>query len=69
MYYGKDRIKHLKELERYALTITTYSVVRLDWKTWLAEPGSSSTLYATKWGRIVLDEGSYTEKVMINARR
>ena len=69
MYYGKDRIKHLKELERYALVITTYSVVRLDWRTWLSEPRNSSTLFGTKWGRIVLDEGLYTKSTAFNGRR
>ena len=59
MYYGKDRTKYLRQLENYGLVITTYSVVRLDWKTWLTEPNNPSTLHAAKWRRIVLDEGSY----------
>lgn len=41
----------------YGLVITTYSVVRLDWKRWLAEPDNPLTLHATKWRRVVLDEG------------
>ena len=57
VYYGKDRTKCLGQLDHFALVITTYSVVRLDWKTWLAEPENPLTLHATKWTRVVLDEG------------
>ncbi|MCJ1252016.1 hypothetical protein MMC30_009254 [Trapelia coarctata] len=56
VYYGKDRTKLLKELHRHDLVITTYSVVRLDWKASSAEPENRSTLYSVKWRRIVLDE-------------
>ena len=62
VYYGKDRTKYLGQLEKYGLVITTYSVVRLDWKTWLAEPDNLLTLHATKWRRIVLDEGVQRKK-------
>lgn len=58
VYYGKDRVKYLQEPGKYAIVITTYSVVRLDWKTWMAEPEKAFTLHALKWGRLVLDEGS-----------
>lgn len=47
-------------LGEYALVITTYSVVRLDWKKWLAETESPLTLHAIRWGRVVLDEGMST---------
>jgi len=57
VYYGKDRTKLLKELDRHDLVITTYSVVRLDWKASSSEPKNRSTLYSVKWRRIVLDEG------------
>lgn len=56
VYYGKDRTKYLRQLENCALVITTYSVVRLDWKTWLAEP-DTPTLHTVQWKRVVLDEG------------
>ena len=62
MYYGKDRTKCLKELNSYALVITTYSVVRLDWKRWLADPENPLTLHFVKWGRVVLDEGEWMNK-------
>ena len=57
MYYGKDRSSHLDELEKYKLIITTYSVVRLDWKAWLQDPKSRKTLHSIHWFRVVLDEG------------
>lgn len=57
IHYGKDRAKHLDEIKDNMLVITTYSVVRLDWKAWLATPGNPSTLHAIRWGRVVLDEG------------
>ncbi|MCJ1463034.1 alpha-1,6-mannosyltransferase [Pseudocyphellaria aurata] len=56
VYYGKDKTKFLKELDLYSLVITTYSVVRLDWKTKMTQPENTLTLHGIKWGRIVLDE-------------
>lgn len=56
VYYGKDRTNYLEQLENYELVITTYSIVRLDWKAWLAGPRDRLTLHSTKWGRVVLDE-------------
>ena len=58
VYYGKDRNKLLTELASYDLVITTYSVVRLDWKTSLSQPSDTLTLHSARWGRIVLDEGN-----------
>ncbi|MCJ1358757.1 MAG: hypothetical protein MMC33_008757 [Icmadophila ericetorum] len=55
VYYGKDRDKYLTSLDDYALVITTYSVVRIDWKASVAQP-ESNTLHRQKWRRIVLDE-------------
>lgn len=57
IYYGKDRTKYLRELHHQDLVITTYSVVRLDWKASITQPENRSTLYGIKWSRIVLDEG------------
>lgn len=57
VFYGKDRTKHLSHLEKYNLVITTYSVVRLDWKMALAQPENPLTLHKVQWGRVVLDEG------------
>ena len=39
--------------------ITTYSIVRLDWKKSLAghDVGITQSLHALTWRRIVLDEG------------
>lgn len=56
VYYGKDRTQYLGQLDNYKLVITTYSVVRMDWKKRLAEPDNSLTLHATNWRRVVLDE-------------
>lgn len=57
VYYGKDRTKLLGQLNNYTLVITTYSVVRLDWRTSLAQAEDTLTLHKVQWGRIVLDEG------------
>lgn len=57
VYYGKDRTKFLQDLEQYSLVITTYSVVRLDWKTKMTQPENNLTLHGVNWGRVVLDEG------------
>ena len=62
VYYGKDRTKCLDELDRYDLVITTYPVVRLDWKASLSQSWSGRTLHGTKWTRIVLDEGNVRER-------
>ena len=56
-YYGKDRKRYLEKIENYTLVITTYSIVRIDWKLRLEQPEASPTLYSKKWGRLVLDEG------------
>lgn len=58
IYYGQGRMKYLKELEKYDLVITTYSVVRLDWKTSKSVTESPLTLHTIDWERIVLDEGN-----------
>ena len=65
VYYGKDRTRYLRQLEDYQLVITTYSVVRLDWKTRLAEPDGALTLHAIQWRRVVLDEGVYNDDTRI----
>jgi SNF2 family DNA or RNA helicase len=59
VYYGKDKVKYLSELQNYDLVITTYSVVRIDWKLKETKPDNSLTLHSIKWRRIVLDEGIY----------
>ena len=57
VYYGKDRHQHLKRIEDYALIITTYSVVRIDWKASLGGSDVGPNLYSSIWERLVLDEG------------
>ena len=57
-YYGKNRLAHLKKLEEYDLVITTYAVVRLDWKSAPSIPQEQQRcLHHIRWERIVLDEG------------
>lgn len=58
VYYGKDKTKFLKELGQYSLVITTYSVVRLDWKSTMTQPENTLTLHGVNWERVVLDEGA-----------
>jgi SWI/SNF-related matrix-associated actin-dependent regulator of chromatin subfamily A3 len=55
VYYGKDKHKHLQELNSSDLIITTYSIVRLDWKASLKQD-AQATLHAVNWDRVVLDE-------------
>ncbi|KAL6712951.1 hypothetical protein ACLMJK_009506 [Lecanora helva] len=56
VYYGKDRFKYLDELDEFRLVITTYSIVRLDWKAWMADRKLQQNLYVINWERIILDE-------------
>lgn len=37
--------------------ITTYSIVRIDWKESLGQLKGTPTLHSTVWARVVLDEG------------
>jgi hypothetical protein len=55
VYYGKDKHKHLQELGSSDLIITTYSIVRLDWKASLKQD-NQTTLHGVGWDRVVLDE-------------
>ena len=55
VYYGKDKHKHLQELNLTDLVITTYSIVRLDWKASMKQD-AQSTLHGVSWDRVVLDE-------------
>ena len=40
-----------------ALIITTYSIVRNDWKATLRQSGDRTLLHSIVWSRVVLDEG------------
>ena len=59
LYYGKGRASILDSLEKFQLVITTYSVVRKDWKASKTDSGPEivPNLHTISWGRIVLDEG------------
>ena len=59
MYYGKDRAANLKRLHEFTVVITTYSVLRKDWKSSQrsSEPGADPNSYTIIWRRVVLDEG------------
>ena len=57
MYYGKDRGKHLERIADYAIIITTYSIVRIEWKATLSRSEVDPSLFTERWGRLVLDEG------------
>lgn len=57
VYYGKDRKKYLEKQKEFTLVITTYSIVRIDWKESLGQLEGSPTLHSTVWARVVLDEG------------
>lgn len=52
------------QLQCYDLVITTFSVVRMDWKAHLSKPESSATLHAIQWYRIILDEGKYRQSFL-----
>lgn len=57
VYYGKGRARILENLQDYKLVITTYAVVRKDWKSSKvkSEP-KAPNIYTSRWRRIVLDE-------------
>jgi SNF2 family DNA or RNA helicase len=57
-YYGSGRAKLFDQLQSYDLVITTFSVVRMDWKAHLKSE-SPTTLHDIQWHRIILDEGKY----------
>lgn len=44
------------QLQSYDLIITTFSVVRMDWKAH-SKAENATTLHAIQWHRIILDEG------------
>lgn len=60
MYYGKGRKALLEDLGQNILVITTYSLVRMDWKVSLQETdaGQPCGLHSLTWERVVLDEGA-----------
>ncbi|KAL9583667.1 MAG: hypothetical protein Q9212_002571 [Teloschistes hypoglaucus] len=60
VYYGKGRKEMFKSLDEYTLVITTYAVVRMDWKE-SSKRGDLDgreieTLHDVCWRRVVLDE-------------
>ena len=58
VYYGKDRDHYLKEVQTFDLVITTYALVRLDWKQRPSTGEGNATLHTIRWDRVVLDEGT-----------
>ncbi|KAI4205531.1 MAG: hypothetical protein LQ350_000310 [Teloschistes chrysophthalmus] len=60
VYYGKGRKELFKSLDEYTLVITTYAVVRMDWKESSKrgdlDQREIETLHDVCWRRIVLDE-------------
>lgn len=60
-YYGPGRVKIFDQLRSFDLVITTFSVVRMDWKAHLSNPESNATLHAVQWHRIILDEGKHQQ--------
>lgn len=57
IYYGKDRASQLSNLKADDLVITTYSIVRLDWKAKNLHTHHKQNLFSLRWRRLVLDEG------------
>jgi SNF2 family DNA or RNA helicase len=58
-YYGPERGKVYDKLQSYDLVVTTFSVVRLDWKAHLSASETRATLHAIEWHRVILDEGKF----------
>ena len=56
-YYGPERDKIYDKLQSCDLVVTTFSVVRLDWKAHLSASETRATLHAIEWHRVILDEG------------
>ncbi len=59
-YYGPERTKLFGLLGSYDLVITTFSVVRQDWKSHSSETKGKSTVHDLEWHRIILDEGAFS---------
>lgn len=55
-YHGKDRKKHLSEIEHYDIVITTYNTLAREHGI-KNNGGSQSPLHEVEWYRVVLDEG------------
>lgn len=64
-YYGPDRAKLFNQLTSYDVVITTFSVVRLDWKLYSSSVEEKPTLHALDWHRIILDEGMLLAALML----
>uniref|UniRef100_A0A093VGA7 Putative SWI/SNF-related matrix-associated actin-dependent regulator of chromatin subfamily A member 3-like 1 n=1 Tax=Talaromyces marneffei PM1 TaxID=1077442 RepID=A0A093VGA7_TALMA len=54
-YHGKDRKKHLSEIEHYDIVITTYNTLAREHGI-KNNGGSQSPLHEVEWYRVVLDE-------------
>lgn len=65
-YHGKDRKKHLSDLEHCDIVITTYNTLAREHGI-KNNGGSQSPLHDIEWYRVVLDEGKFNrrEKSMI----
>jgi hypothetical protein len=50
------------QLQSYDLVITTFSVVRMDWKSHLKSE-TTTTLHALQWHRVILDEGTCHQSI------
>lgn len=55
-YHGKDRKKHLNDIEHCDMVITTYNTLAREHGI-KNNGGSQSPLHDIEWYRVVLDEG------------
>jgi hypothetical protein len=54
-HYQKDRIVDYRDLEGYDIILTTYHTIMADWTG--GNAFEDKPIFATKWRRIILDEG------------
>ncbi|XTI84482.1 putative hydrolase [Cenococcum geophilum] len=56
-YHGRNRVSCSNQLNQYDIIITTYHTVSAEWKK--AIDLKASTLFATRWRRVILDEAHW----------
>jgi SNF2 family DNA or RNA helicase len=60
-YHGKDRKKHLSDIEHCDIVITTYNTLAREHGI-KNNGGSQSPLHDIEWYRVVLDEGKFERR-------
>lgn len=56
LHHGRSRLNSVNDVDRFDMVITSYATIASEWRR-LDE--NSSPMFATRWHRIVLDEGQW----------